>query len=68
MVVQQSLIVQAAEVAKLADLTVMNLKAVQRLEALRTSIQVAQDTEGSASGVSVDWEQSGVVKLIDILL
>ena len=65
--VQQSLIVQAAEVAKLADLTVMNLKAVQRLEALRTSIQVAQGTEGSASGVSVDWEQSGVVKLIDTL-
>ena len=65
--VQKSLIVQAAEVAKLADLTVMNLKAVQRLEALRTSIQVAQGTEGSASGVSVDWEQSGVVKLIDTL-
>ena len=65
--VQKSLIVQAAEVAKLADLTVMNFKAVQRLEALRTSIQVAQGTEGSASGVSVDWEQSGVVKLIDTL-
>ncbi len=65
--VQKSLIVQAAEVAKLADLTVMNAKAVQRLEALRTSIQVAQGTEGSASGVSVDWEQSGVVKLIDTL-
>ena len=65
--VQKSLIVQAAEVAKLADLTVMNFKAVQRLEALRTSIQVAQGTEGSASGVSVDWEQSGVVKLIDAL-
>ena len=65
--VQKSLIVQAAEVAKLADLTVMNVKAVQRLEALRTSIQVAQGTEGSASGVSVDWEQSGVVKLIDTL-
>ena len=65
--VQKSLIVQAAEVAKLADLTVMNFKAVQRLEALRTSIQVAQGTEGSASGVSVDWEQSGAVKLIDTL-
>ena len=65
--VQKSLIVQAAEVAKLADLTVMNFKAVQRLEALRTSIQVAQGTEGSASGVSVDWEQSGVMKLIDTL-
>ena len=65
--VQKSLIVQAAEVAKLADLTVMNFKAVQRLEALSTSIQVAQGTEGSASGVSVDWEQSGVVKLIDTL-
>lgn len=65
--VQKSLIVQAAEVAKLADLTVMNFKAVQSLEALRTSIQVAQGTEGSASGVSVDWEQSGVVKLIDTL-
>ena len=65
--VQKSLIVQAAEVAKLADLTVMNFKAVQSLEALRTSIKVAQGTEGSASGVSVDWEQSGVVKLIDTL-
>ena len=65
--VQKSLIVQAAEVAKLADLTVMNFKAVQSLEALRTSIQVAQGTEGSASGVSVDWEQSGVMKLIDTL-
>ena len=65
--VQKSLIVQAAEVAKLADLTVMNFKAVQRLEALRTSIKMAQGTEGSASGVSVDWEQSGVVKLIDTL-
>ena len=65
--VQKSLIVQAAEVAKLADLTVMNFNAVQRLEALCTSIQVAQGTEGSASGVSVDWEQSGVVKLIDTL-
>ena len=65
--VQKSLIVQAAEVAKLADLTVMNFKAVQSLEALRTSIKMAQGTEGSASGVSVDWEQSGVVKLIDTL-
>ena len=65
--VQKSLIVQAAEVAKLADLTVMNFKAVQRLEALRTSIKMAQGTEGSASGVSVDWEQSGVMKLIDTL-
>ena len=65
--VQKSLIVQAAEVAKLADLTVMNFKAVQSLEALRTSIKMAQGTEGSASGVSVDWEQSGVMKLIDTL-
>lgn len=65
--VQKSLIVQAAEVAKLADLTVMNFKAVQSLEALRTSIKMAQGTEGSASGVSVDWEQSGVMKLIDAL-
>ena len=65
--VQKSLIVQAAEVAKLADLTVMNFKAVQRLEALRTSIKMAQGTEGSASGVSVDWEQSGVMNMIDTL-
>ena len=65
--VQKNLIVQAAEVAKLADLTVLNYKAAQKLEALRNSIQVAQGTEGSASGVSVDWEQSGVVKMIDEL-
>lgn len=49
--VQKSLIVQAAEVAKLADLTVMNFKAVQRLEALRTSIQGGTGHRGQSQPV-----------------
>ena len=65
--VQQSLIVQAAEVAKMADLAVLNPKAVNRLDALRRSIEQSKGAEGSPSGISEDWTQSRIPEMIDAL-
>ena len=62
--VQKSLIVQAAEVAKLADMTVLNNNAVAKLTALQDSIRRSGEMD---AGIHADWENSGVEKLIQTL-
>ena len=65
--VQPHLIQQAAEVAKLADMTLLNDHAVARLTALRTSIMQSMGAENSSNGISEDWKLSKVTELIDAL-
>ena len=65
--VQPHLIEQAAEVAKLADMTLLNDHAVARLTALRTSIMQSMGAENSSNGISEDWKLSKVPELIDAL-
>ena len=65
--VQPHLIQQAAEVAKLADMTLLNDHAVARLTALRTSIMQSVGAENSSNGISEDWKLSKVPELIDAL-
>ena len=65
--VQPHLIQQAAEVAKLADMTLLNDHAVARLTALRTSIMQSMEAENSSNGISEDWKLSKVPELIDAL-
>lgn len=65
--VQPYLIQQAAEVAKLADMTLLNDHAVARLTALRTSIMQSVGAENSSNGISEDWKLSKVPELIDAL-
>ncbi len=62
--VQQSLIVQAAEVAKLADTAVLNNNAVAKLTALQDSIRRSGEMD---AGIHADWENSGVENLIQTL-
>ena len=62
--VQQSLIVQAAEVAKLADTAVLNNNAVAKLTALQDSIRRSGEMD---VGIHADWENSGVENLIQTL-
>ena len=62
--VKKSLIVQAAEVAKLADMTVLNNNAVVKLTALQDSIRRSGEMD---AGIHTDWENSGVEKLIQTL-
>ena len=65
--VSQRLIVQAAEVAKIADMTVLNDKAVAQLTRLQNSIQASMGSEGSPTAMTTEWEQTGVPKLITAL-
>ena len=65
--VSQRLIVQAAEVAKIADLTVLNDKAVNQLTRLQNSILASMGSEGSPTAMTTEWEQTGVPKLITAL-
>ena len=62
--VQKNLIVQAAEVAKLADMAVLNNNAVAKLTALQDSIRRSGEMD---AGIHADWENSGVEKLIQTL-
>ena len=65
--VSRRLIVQAAEVAKIADMTVLNDKAVAQLTRLQNSIQASMGSEGSPTAMTTEWEQTGVPKLITML-
>ena len=62
--VQKGLVVQAAEVARLADMTVLNNNAVAKLTALQDSIRRSGEMD---AGIHADWENSGVEKLIQTL-
>ena len=65
--VQPRLIQQAAEVAKLADMAVLNDAAVRKLTALANTISLTQGTASDPSSLAYDWEQTGVPKLIQAL-
>lgn len=65
--VQQSLIVQAAEVAKLANQAVLNDRAVNRLTALQDSINRSMGTDSAPTAMTEDWKKSGVPVLIQTL-
>ena len=65
--VSQRLIGQAAEVAKIADMTVLNDRAVNQLTRLQNSIQASMGSEGSPTAMTTEWEQTGVPKLITAL-
>ena len=62
--VQKRLIVQAAEVAKLADTAVLNNNALTKLTALQDSIRRSGEMD---VGIHADWENSGVENLIQTL-
>lgn len=65
--VQPRLVQQAAEVAKLADMAVLNDAAVRKLTALANTISQTQGTASDPSSLAYDWEQTGVPKLIQAL-
>lgn len=65
--VQQGLIVQAAEVAKLANQAVLNDRAVNRLTALQDSINRSMGTDSAPTAMTEDWKKSGVPVLIQTL-
>lgn len=62
--VSRRLIVQAAEVAKIADLTVLNDRAVNQLTRLQNSIKASMGSKGSPTAMTTEWEQTGVPDLI----
>ena len=65
--VQKGLIVEAAEVAKLANLATLNSKAVNQLTRLQDSITASMGSEGAPSAMTEDWKQSKVPELIQTL-
>ena len=65
--VQQSLIVQAAEMAKLANQAVLNKDAVNKLTALEDEIRRSMGPKGTTNAMTEDWDKSGVQVLIQTL-
>lgn len=65
--VQKGLIVEAAEVAKLANLVTLNSKAVNQLTRLQDSITASMGSEGTPNAMTEDWKQSKVPELIQTL-
>ena len=67
--VQPRLILRALEVAKLADMTLLNQNAVNLLDALANSIRAEYGDADHpvVTEMSNDWEQSGIANLIDAL-
>lgn len=65
--VQKGLIVEAAEVAKLANLVTLNSKAVNQLTRLQDSITTSMGSEGAPNAMTEDWKQSKVPELIQTL-
>ena len=67
--VQPRLIRRALEVAKLADMTLLNQNAVNRLDALANSIRAEYGDANHpvVTEMSNDWEQSGIANLIDAM-
>lgn len=65
--VQKGLIVEAAEVAKMANLVTLNSKAVNQLTRLQDSITASMGSEGAPNAMTEDWKQSKVPELIQTL-
>lgn len=65
--VQKDFIHLAVEVAKMADMTILNDKAVARLEDLQGSIKDMMGTKEDPSSIGYDWDKTGVPDLIQTL-
>lgn len=65
--VSQRLIRQAADVAKLADMTTLNDKALNQLTRLQDNIKKSMGEEGSPTAMTEEWKQSKVPELIAAL-
>ena len=65
--VSQRLIRQAADVAKLADMTMLNDRAVNQLTRLQDNIKKSMGEEGSPTAMTEEWKQSKVPELIAAL-
>lgn len=65
--VQPGLIDAAAQVAKLADMTILNNKAVNQLTRLQDQIRQSAGSEKSPNAMTEEWKQTGVDTLIQTL-
>lgn len=65
--VQKNLVDAAAQVAKLADMTILNNKAVNQLTRLQDQIRQSAGSENSPNAMTEEWKQTGVDTLIQTL-
>lgn len=65
--VQPGLIDAAAQVAKLADMTILNERAVKQLTRLQDRIRQSAGSENSPNAMTEEWKQTGVDTLIQTL-
>ena len=65
--VQPGLIDAAAQVAKLADMTILNERAVNQLTRLQGRIRQSAGSESSPNAMTEEWKQTGVDTLIQTL-
>ena len=65
--VQKNLVDAAAQVAKLADMTILNNKAVNQLTRLQDQIWQSAGSEKSPNAMTEEWKQTGVDTLIQTL-
>ena len=65
--VQKNLVDAAAQVAKLADMTILNNKAVNQLTRLQDQIRQSAGSEKSPNAMTEEWKQTGVDTLIQTL-
>ena len=65
--VQPGLIDAAAQVAKLADMTILNERALNQLTRLQDRIRQSAGSENSPNAMTEEWKQTGVDTLIQTL-
>lgn len=65
--VQPGLIDAAAQVAKLADMTILNERAVNQLTRLQDRIRQSAGSKNSPNAMTEEWKQTGVDTLIQTL-
>ena len=65
--VQKNLVDAAAQMAKLADMTILNNKAVNQLTRLQDQIRQSAGSENSPNAMTEEWKQTGVDTLIQTL-
>lgn len=65
--VQKNLVDAAAQVAKLADMTILNERAVNQLTRLQGRIRQSAGSENSPNAMTEEWKQTGVDTLIQTL-
>ena len=65
--VQPGLIDAAAQVAKLADMTILNERAVNQLTRLQGRIRQSAGSENNPNAMTEEWKQTGVDTLIQTL-